>query len=167
MDELDSICLQVAEGMEWLHRNDFVHGDLAARNVLLKKNSQGNIRAKIGDFGLSFHAGQDYINYDCPVPFCWSAPEVISNKLYTKESDVWSFGIVMWEIYTCGDTPYEGLSNRKVEEMLRYRERLIYPDISSQEVDNLMAECWHRAAYNRPTFEQIVTILEGIFYGDN
>lgn len=165
MTELNSICLQVAEAMKWLHANNCVHRDLAARNILLKKNRCGNIRAKIGDFGLSQYADRGYISDDERFAFRWSAPEVIFRRLYTKKSDVWSFAIVMWELYTCGYTPYYGLDKAQVEDMLRYNERLNFPEASCDEVVNLMASCWRRRPSDRPTFKQIVTRLKDAFYG--
>lgn len=149
--------------MKWIHANNYVHRDLAARNILLNESRDGSIVVKIGDFGLCQYADHHYINYEDSVPFRWSAPEVISRKNYAKASDVWSFAIVMWEIYTCGDEPYRRLSNHQVEYMLRCNERLKFPAFSCNGVNELMAECWERRPSNRPTFKQIVAHLNDIF----
>ena len=148
------IAIQIAAGMEYLSSHHFVHRDLAARNVLVGDN----LTVKISDFGLSRDVySSDYYRVQSKslLPVRWMAPESILFGKFTVESDVWSFGVVLWEIYSFGLQPYYGYSNPEVIEMIRARQILPCPEDCPSRIYSLMVECWNEMLTRRPSFKEI------------
>uniref|UniRef100_A0A8C1TAY7 Vascular endothelial growth factor receptor 3 n=1 Tax=Cyprinus carpio TaxID=7962 RepID=A0A8C1TAY7_CYPCA len=157
----DLICysFQVARGMEFLGSRKCIHRDLAARNILLSENNV----VKICDFGLArdIYKDPDYVRKgNARLPLKWMAPESIFDKVYTSQSDVWSFGVLLWEIFSLGASPYPGLQiDEDFCKRLKDGTRMRAPDNASPEIYGIMLACWQGEPRERPTFPALVEIL--------
>uniref|UniRef100_A0A8C0BWF4 Tyrosine-protein kinase n=1 Tax=Buteo japonicus TaxID=224669 RepID=A0A8C0BWF4_9AVES len=149
-DVLLSMCQDVCEGMEYLERNSFIHRDLAARNCLV--NAEHIV--KVSDFGMARYVIDDeYISSSgAKFPIKWSSPEVFHFKKYSSKSDVWSFGVLMWEVFTEGKMPFESKSNSEVVREISQGNRLYRPYLASHTVYKVMYSCWHEVC---PSFSSV------------
>ncbi|XP_021024738.1 fibroblast growth factor receptor 2 isoform X12 [Mastomys coucha] len=159
--DLVSCTYQLARGMEYLASQKCIHRDLAARNVLVTENNV----MKIADFGLA----RDINNIDYykkttngRLPVKWMAPEALFDRVYTHQSDVWSFGVLMWEIFTLGGSPYPGIPVEELFKLLKEGHRMDKPTNCTNELYMMMRDCWHAVPSQRPTFKQLVEDLDRI-----
>ncbi|KAI4877656.1 hypothetical protein NFI96_021339, partial [Prochilodus magdalenae] len=146
--------LEVCEGMEYLEGKKLVHRDLAARNILI---SEDNV-AKVSDFGL---AKVDLDKVDSQtidsskLPVKWTAPEGLKNKKFSTRSDVWSYGVLLWEIFSYGMQPYPKMSLSEVKEQVEEGYRMAAPENCPSEVYALMMACWEKEPKMRPSFHKL------------
>ncbi|XP_004848189.1 muscle, skeletal receptor tyrosine-protein kinase [Heterocephalus glaber] len=157
----EQLCIarQVAAGMAYLSERKFVHRDLATRNCLVGEN----MVVKIADFGLSrniYSADYYKANENDAIPIRWMPPESIFYNRYTTESDVWAYGVVLWEIFSYGLQPYYGMAHEEVIYYVRDGNILSCPENCPLELYNLMRLCWSKLPADRPSFPSIHRILE-------
>ncbi|NXQ18276.1 MERTK kinase, partial [Peucedramus taeniatus] len=159
LQTLVKFMVDIALGMEYLSSRNFLHRDLAARNCMLRDD----MTVCVADFGLSkkIYSG-DYYRQGriAKMPVKWIALESLADRVYTTKSDVWAFGVTMWEIATRGMTPYPGVQNHEIYEYLFHGQRLKKPEDCLDELYEIMSECWRADPATRPTFSQLKIQLE-------
>ncbi|XP_074525175.1 ephrin type-B receptor 3b isoform X4 [Halichoeres trimaculatus] len=152
----------IAAGMKYLSDMNYVHRDLAARNILVNSN----LVCKVSDFGLSRFLEDDPTDptytssLGGKIPIRWTAPEAIAYRKFTSASDVWSYGIVMWEVMSYGERPYWDMSNQDVINAVEQDYRLPPPMDCPTALHQLMLDCWVKERNLRPKFTQIVATLD-------
>ncbi|XP_049742153.1 ephrin type-A receptor 5 isoform X7 [Elephas maximus indicus] len=150
----------IAAGMRYLSDMGYVHRDLAARNILINSN----LVCKVSDFGLSRVLEDDpeaaYTTRGGKIPIRWTAPEAIAFRKFTSASDVWSYGIVMWEVVSYGERPYWEMTNQDVIKAVEEGYRLPSPMDCPAALYQLMLDCWQKDRNSRPKFEEIVNMLD-------
>ncbi|NXF83470.1 CSF1R factor, partial [Sclerurus mexicanus] len=160
LSDLLQFSSQVAQGMAFLASKNCIHRDLAARNVLI---SDGRV-AKICDFGLARDIMNDsnyVVKGNARLPVKWMAPESIFDCIYTVQSDVWSYGILLWEIFSLGKSPYPGMVvNSKFYSMVKQGYQMARPDFAPLEMYSIMQACWSLEPTQRPTFDQIGCFIQ-------
>lgn len=150
---------EIADGMAYLESKKYVHRDLAARNCMVSKN----LVCKIGDFGMARDVYEtDYykIGRKGLLPIRWMAPENLSDGVFTSDSDVWSFGVVLYEILTLAEIPYQGFSNEEVLSHVLHKGTLNIPRNCPENIQKIMEKCFKWRPNDRPTFMEIVSELE-------
>ncbi|XP_047440335.1 tyrosine-protein kinase ITK/TSK [Mugil cephalus] len=159
-DTLLGMCLDVSEAMAYLESSNYIHRDLAARNCLVSKNNE----VKVSDFGMTRLVLDDQYtsSHGSKFPVKWSAPEVINYSKFSSKSDVWSFGVLMWEVYSEGRLPYENRSNAEVVESLSTGLRLLKPRLAPDSVHLLMDWCWKEKPDDRPSFALLLHELASL-----
>ncbi|KAG9478082.1 tyrosine-protein kinase BTK [Eleutherodactylus coqui] len=157
--DLLSMCSNVCAAMNYLEAKQFLHRDLAARNCLVAEDGT----VKVSDFGLSRYVLDDEYtsSLGSKFPVRWSPPEVLLYSKFSSKSDVWSFGVLMWEIFTFGKMPYERFNNSEIVDQVIKGVRLYRPQLATEKVYSVMVSCWEEKADDRPSFRNLqATILE-------
>ncbi|XP_037870697.1 tyrosine-protein kinase Btk isoform X5 [Bombyx mori] len=158
------MCIQVCRGMAYLERHNYIHRDLAARNCLV---GDENV-VKVADFGLARYVLDDQYTSSggTKFPIKWAPPEVLNFTRFSSKSDVWAFGVLMWEVFTCGKVPYGRLTNSEVVDKVQRGQVLEKPKGCINEIYNVMRACWGHTPEERPSFrvlkEQLAVISQSV-----
>ncbi|XP_074505409.1 tyrosine-protein kinase BTK isoform X1 [Sebastes fasciatus] len=160
--QLLEMCKDVSEGMAYLEAQQYIHRDLAARNCLV----DGNGTVKVTDFGLSRYVLDDEYTSSAgsKFPVRWSPPEVLLYCKFSSKSDIWAYGVLLWEVYTLGRLPYERLSNTEIVEQVSRGHRLYRPQLANDRVYGIMTSCWHDKADERPNFQELKVTVQDLLY---
>lgn len=160
LKQLVKFSLDVASGMSYLESKNCIHRDLAARNCLVGENNV----LKISDFGMSRQEdGGVYSSSGLKqIPIKWTAPEALNYGRYSSESDVWSFGILLWETFSLGVCPYPGMTNQQAREQVERGYRMSAPQHCPEDIFKIMMKCWDYKPENRPKFSELQKELAAI-----
>ncbi|XP_075337399.1 macrophage colony-stimulating factor 1 receptor isoform X1 [Odontesthes bonariensis] len=165
IDDLLRFSFQVAQGLDFLAAKNCIHRDVAARNVLLTNRRE----AKICDFGLARDIMNDsnyVVKGNARLPVKWMAPESIFDCVYTVQSDVWSYGILLWEIFSLGKSPYPSMAvDSRFYKMVKRGYQMTQPDFAPPEMYTIMKMCWNLEPTERPTFSKISQMIERLLGG--
>ncbi|CAH3157508.1 unnamed protein product, partial [Porites lobata] len=164
--QLIQFAWQIADGMEFLSSNKVIHRDLAARNVLVGEGE----KCKVTDFGMARDVyGDDIYKKKSRgrLPVKWTAYEALLYGTYTTQSDVWSFGVVLYEIFTVGGCPYPGIEGREIANKLKNGYRMPKPKHIDQNLYDLMLQCWQQKPDERPTFSVLKDTLADMLQNNN
>ena len=164
LPQLIDMSAQVASGMAYLEEQNYIHRDLAARNILIGDH----MICKVADFGLAGVIDEDIYeaHTGAKFPIKWTAPEAALYNHFTIKSDVWSFGVVLYEIISYGQSPYPGMNNYELLERLQTGYRMSYPRSCPKRLYSIMLDCWQDDPSSRPTFESLQWQLEQFFTDD-
>ncbi|SPP79801.1 tyrosine-protein kinase Btk29A isoform X1 [Drosophila guanche] len=157
MGLLLDMCIQVSKGMTYLERHNYIHRDLAARNCLVGSENV----VKVADFGLARYVLDDQYTSSggTKFPIKWAPPEVLNYTRFSSKSDVWAYGVLMWEIFTCGKMPYGRLKNTEVVERVQRGIILEKPKSCAKEIYDVMKLCWSHGPEERPAFRVLMDQL--------
>ncbi|XP_041424918.1 insulin receptor isoform X1 [Xenopus laevis] len=159
LKEIIQMAAEISDGMAYLNAKKFVHRDLAARNCMVADD----YAVKIGDFGMTRDIYEtDYYRKGGKglLPVRWMSPESLKDGVFTAFSDVWSFGVVLWEITSLAEQPYQGLSNEQVLKFVMDGGSLDHPENCPPRLHSLMQMCWQYNPKMRPTFLEIIDMLK-------
>ncbi|XP_048842328.1 tyrosine-protein kinase Blk isoform X2 [Brienomyrus brachyistius] len=158
--KLIDMSAQIAEGMAYIEKKNYIHRDLRAANILVSET----LHCKVADFGLARIIETEYTAQEgAKFPIKWTAPEAINFGTFSIKTDVWSFGILLTEIITYGRTPYPGMTNPEVIRLLDKKYRMPCPDACPQELYQIMLKCWQERPEDRPTFDYLQYTLNDFF----
>ncbi|XP_063702861.1 tyrosine-protein kinase Btk isoform X1 [Culicoides brevitarsis] len=164
MGLLLDMCIQVCKGMSYLERHNYIHRDLAARNCLV--GSENTV--KVADFGLARYVLDDQYTSSggTKFPIKWAPPEVLNYTRFSSKSDIWAYGVLMWEVFTCGKMPYGRLKNTEVVERVQRGIILEKPKACAKEIYDVMKKCWSHSPEDRPGFrilkDQLALVAQGL-----
>ncbi|XP_033970156.1 LOW QUALITY PROTEIN: tyrosine-protein kinase Tec [Trematomus bernacchii] len=164
LESLLSISLDVCEGMEHLEANGFIHRDLASRNCLVNDS----LVVKVSDFGMTRYVLDDQYTSSSGTkfPVKWSPPEVFNFCKYSSKSDIWSFAVLMWEVFTEGRMPFEQSQNHEVVTLVTKGHRLYRPKMATPTIYDIMQLCWHERPEERPSFAQLCLMISDALEAD-
>ncbi|KAL6118295.1 tec [Pungitius sinensis] len=164
LGSLLSICLDVSEAMEHLEAHGFIHRDLASRNCLVNDF----LVVKVSDFGMTRYVLDDQYTSSsgAKFPVKWSPPEVFNFCRYSSKSDVWSYGVLMWEVFTEGRMPFEQNQNHEVVTMVTKGQRLYRPKMAPAAIYDIMQLTWQERPDDRPPFSQLCRMISDALEGD-
>ncbi|XP_051919744.1 tyrosine-protein kinase Tec [Hippocampus zosterae] len=159
-----SVCLDVCEGMQYLESSSFIHRDLGARNCLVNDA----LVVKVSDFGMARYILDDQYtsSLGSKFPVKWSPPEVFNFCKYSSKSDIWSYGVLMWEAFTEGRMPFEHSDNHEVVALVTEGHRLYRPKLATEAIYDIMQMCWQERPEDRPSFSQLCLMISDVLEGD-
>ncbi|XP_070564651.1 tyrosine-protein kinase receptor Tie-1-like [Ptychodera flava] len=163
------MAMDITSALQHMEENKFIHRDIACRNVLIMEDYV----AKIGDFGLSrdiYETGQyctdKWSQVHGPLPLKWTAPEFLKLGVYDQKSDIWSYGVLLWEIVSLGETPFTNVAASELVNLLLEGKKLGQPEMCTDRLYNIMLRCWQLELEDRPTPRDLTGALEELSRND-